>query len=203
MIIIIDYGMGNLGSIINIFKKIGVTAVASSSPDEIARASKLILPGVGAFDTGMKNLGESGLLDLLHEKVIEQKTPVLGVCLGMQLLGQSSEEGSLSGLGWIAAKTVKFRLDPSSQFKIPHMGWAYVTSTRPNRLFSDMPYKARFYFVHSYHFVCDDLSDVIATADHGITFCAAINRGNIWGAQFHPEKSHKFGMLLCKNFAEL
>jgi glutamine amidotransferase len=204
VIVIVDYGMGNLGSILNMLKKIGVSARVSSDAHEIEAAEKLILPGVGAFDTGMLRLRELGLLDILDSKALVHKTPVLGVCLGMQLLAKESEEGLLPGLGWIDGKVIRFRFDPmQSNFKIPHMGWNSVTIHREGSLFKGMDQDVRFYFVHSYHVVCNDEQDVLATTDHGYGFVSAVQRENIMGAQFHPEKSHKFGMKLLKNFVEL
>jgi glutamine amidotransferase len=201
MITIVDYGMGNVGSLINIFNKVGVDSHATSCPDELRKASKIVLPGVGAFDAGMRNLKTSGLMKALEERVRRDSIPLLGVCLGMQLLGRRSEEGTLEGLGWISAESKRFVTSPDIPIKVPHMGWAYTLATRPTQLLSGMPPNSRFYFVHSYHVVCDDPSDVIAEAEHGSKFCAAVNRGNIWGVQFHPEKSHSFGMQLCRNFA--
>ena len=204
MIVIVDYGMGNLGSILNMLKKIGVSARVSSDTHEIEAAEKLILPGVGAFDTGMLRLRELGLLEILDSKAFVHKTPVLGVCLGMQLLTKESEEGLLPGLGWIDGKAIRFRFDPKqSNLKIPHMGWNSVTIHREGSLFKGMDQDVRFYFVHSYHIVCNDEQDVLATTDYGYGFVSAVQRENIMGAQFHPEKSHKFGMKLLKNFVEL
>jgi glutamine amidotransferase len=204
VIVIVDYGMGNLGSILNMLKKIGVSARVSSDAHEIEAAEKLILPGVGAFDTGMLRLRELGLLDILDSKALVRKAPILGVCLGMQLLTKESEEGLLPGLGWIDGKAIRFRFDPKqSNLKIPHMGWNSVTIHREGSLFKGMDQDVRFYFVHSYHVVCNDEQDVLATTDYGYGFVSAVQRENIMGAQFHPEKSHKFGMKLLRNFVEL
>jgi glutamine amidotransferase len=204
MIVIIDYGMGNLGSILNMLKKIGAPAKISSDVQEIANAQKLILPGVGAFDSGMKRLAELGLTDILNDKVIIDRTPTLGVCLGMQLLMKRSEEGVLPGLGWIEGETVRFRLDPKqTNLKVPHMGWNTITIQREGVLFKNMPMEARFYFVHSFHVTCNHSEDVLAITNYGYDFVSALQRGNIMGAQFHPEKSHKFGMKLLRNFVEL
>ncbi|MCB0194934.1 MAG: imidazole glycerol phosphate synthase subunit HisH [Anaerolineae bacterium] len=205
MIIIIDYGMGNLGSILNMLKKVGAKAKVSANITDIHEADKLILPGVGAFDTGMKNLAELGLIDVLNEQVLDHKIPTLGVCLGMQLLTKSSEEGELPGLGWIDSQTVRFNFteEHSSNLKIPHMGWNTVKVHRTGTLFHGLDDDARFYFVHSYHVVCHDPTDILTTTDHGYDFVSAVQRGNIMGAQFHPEKSHKFGLRLFKNFVEL
>lgn len=199
MITIVDYGMGNLGSIKNMLKKIGVPSLISSATADIKAAEKLILPGVGAFDNGMKNLAERGLIELLNHKVSVEKTPVLGICLGMQLMSKTSEEGVRSGLGWLNAQTQRFSL-PSS-FKIPHMGWNTVAIQKEHPLFIDMPQGLRFYFVHSYHVVCLDSSAVLTQTQYGITFTSAVAQGNVCGVQFHPEKSHKFGMKLLANFA--
>jgi len=203
MIVIVDYGLGNLGSIANMLKKIGASAVISGEAETIKQAEKLILPGVGSFDVGMANINRSNLREILKEKVIDQKTPVLGICLGLQLLTRGSEEGKLSGLGWIEAETVAFKFDPQSTgLKIPHMGWNSVKSVRSDSLFSNLD-KSRFYFVHSYHVQCEHNSDILATTGHGYDFTCAIRHENIWGTQFHPEKSHRFGKQLLKNFAEM
>lgn len=201
MITIVDYGMGNLGSIQNMFKRIGACASITSNLEQIERASKLLLPGIGAFDGAMQRVNESGLRDALDRKALVERVPILGICLGMQLLTRSSEEGRLPGLGWIAASTRRFPAMPG--LKVPHMGWNVVTPTRQSELTKDLPEEARFYFVHSYCVSVDDEQYSILKANYGITFDAAIQHGNIYGAQFHPEKSHKFGMQLVKNFASL
>lgn len=203
MIIIVDYGIGNLSSVLNMFKKIGMKDVMiSGDKAQIEKADKLLLPGVGAFDAGMRNLENSGLVSVLNKKVLEEKTPVLGICLGMQLLTQKSEEGVKPGLGWIDAETLKFNLDPVLKLKVPHMGWNYIKVNRENKLV-DLESKNRFYFVHSYYVKCFDESQSIATSNFGIDFTCMVNKGNIYGAQFHPEKSLKFGMKLFDNFAKL
>ncbi len=205
MIVIIDYGMGNLGSILNMLKKVGAPAAKiSADPKDIEQADKLVLPGVGAMDTGMQRLRETGLIGLLNEKVLKAKTPTLGVCLGMQLITKGSEEGELPGLGWIEAETIRFRFDPKTTgLKIPHMGWNTVNVKREGTLFRDMYPEPRFYFVHSYHVVCRDPSQVLSTTEYGYEFVSALQQENVMAAQFHPEKSHKFGMRLYKNFVEL
>jgi len=203
MIAIIDYGIGNLASVQNMFRKIGVRdAVITSEGETIRKASKILLPGVGAFDAGMNNLERSGLIPLLNVKVLEEKTPVLGICLGMQLLSKKSEEGIKPGLGWIDAETIKFRPPAGSGLKVPHMGWEYVHVKRETPLL-DRVDKYRFYFVHSYHVKCIDPSQSIATSNFGEDFTCMVNKDNIYGAQFHPEKSLRFGMKLLKNFSEL
>lgn len=203
MITIVDYKTGNLGSISNILKRIGVESVITSDIQTIADSSKLILPGVGAFDTGMKNLESLGLIDVLKRKVLDEKTPVLGICLGMQLLSSGSEEGTLPGLGFIDAITVKFRFSNSEEFKIPHMGWNFIKQKKNSSLFEDMYPNPRFYFVHSYYFRANAETDILATTNYEIEFTSAVEKGNIFGVQFHPEKSHKFGMKLLKNFVDL
>lgn len=204
MIVIIDYGLGNLGSMANMFKKIGAKAVVSSDPSIISSAHKLILPGVGAFDEGMKNLVSRGLIQLLNKRVLEDKIPLLGVCLGMQLLGKCSEEGQLPGLGWLDAKPVRFIFQGTNKdLKIPHMGWNQLNICRSHPLLVDLEIDSRFYFVHSYHVVCSNQDDILTTTSYGFDFVSAVIRENIIGVQFHPEKSHKFGMRLLKNFSEL
>lgn len=205
MIVIIDYGMGNVGSILNMLRRIGAGAKVSGDPGEIDKADKLILPGVGAFDLGMANLSERGLIPGLNKKVLEQKCPVLGICLGMQLLSRKSEEGVLPGLGWIDAATRRFRFDEkNAHLKIPHMGWALVKSMNGGKpLFDGFDTELRFYFVHSYHVCCSRPEDILGTSFHGCEFTAAVKRENVMGTQFHPEKSHKFGMRVLRNFAAL
>jgi imidazole glycerol-phosphate synthase subunit HisH len=202
MITIIDYKTGNLGSIQNILKRIGEASVVTSDPAVIANATKLILPGVGAFDTGMKNLTELGLIDILNKKVINEKVPVLGICLGMQVLSKGSEEGTLAGLGWIDSTTVRFRFQNTGEYKIPHMGWNFINQHKPSRLFDNMYADPRFYFVHSYFFSAADPEDILTTTTYEIEFTSSVEKGNILGVQFHPEKSHKFGMKLLKNFVD-
>ena len=197
---IIDYGSGNIGSIVNIFRKAGVDAVLSADPDALRQASHLVLPGVGAFDTCMRNLRASDLIGLLEERVLRDAIPLLGICVGMQMLSRGSEEGVEPGLGWIGAVTRKFAALPEKSLRIPHMGWNAVRPTRPTALFSGLESGARFYFVHSYYLVCDYADDIAGEAVYGAPFAAAIQRGNIAGVQFHPEKSHKFGIQLISNF---
>lgn len=202
--VIVDYGMGNLGSVLNIGHKAGGKFVISSDPAVIASAAKLILPGVGSFDNGMRRLNESGIVPALNEAVLERRTPILGVCLGMQLFTHGSEEGQSPGLGWIAGHTVKFRFDAAhASLKTPHMGWNSVELGKLDPLLKNLPEEARFYFVHSYHLVCDDPADPLLWTTHGYRFISGIRRNNIWGTQFHPEKSHKFGLALMRNFIAL
>jgi imidazole glycerol-phosphate synthase subunit HisH len=204
MITIIDYGCGNLGSIQNMIKKIGGQSIISSDKDAIANAQKLILPGVGSFDTGISNLHERGLWDILNKKVQVEKTPILGICLGMQLMTKGSEEGKLPGLGWIDAKTIRFNLSNMPVKRtIPNMGWNYISVQKQSILFKDMYEHPKFYFVHSYYVMCNNAEDKLATADYGINYDCAFEKGNIYGVQFHPEKSHKYGMKLLQNFLGL
>jgi glutamine amidotransferase len=201
MITILDYGMGNVKSILNIIYKVGGEATISSDIDKIMDAEKIILPGIGSFDVGIKNLTEQGLIPVLNKKVLEEKTPFLGICLGMQLITQRSEEGKLNGLGWINAETDKFR-SLKDNLKIPHMGWNYVVVKKNSKLFKDMYDNPRFYFVHSYYVRCKDESDILATTEYGFDFVSAVEKDNIYATQFHPEKSHKFGMKLMENFVK-
>ncbi|MCD6068698.1 MAG: wbuY [Bacteroidetes bacterium] len=200
MITIINYGMGNLGSIVNMFKKIGVEAKVTGDIKEIEQADKILLPGVGAFDAAMSRIKANGLTEVLNYKATEQKVPVLGICLGMQLLTDSSEEGMLPGLGWIPAKTIKFNFTKESGLKVPHMGWNMVKENRPSQLTKDFEEESRFYFVHSYYVKCENDENSVLKTNYGLEFDSAIQKDNIYGAQFHPEKSHKFGMKLLKNF---
>ncbi len=203
MMIIIDYGMGNLGSIKNMLKRLQVESSISSELKDIENADKLILPGVGAFDNGMKNLSEKGMLPILHDSVLKKKKPLLGICLGMQLLTKKSAEGALPGLGWIDAETVRFQFEKDLNLKIPHMGWNDSKRKMPSLLTEDIGEDPRYYFVHSYHVVCRHQENEILTTFYGFEFAAAIQKDNIFGVQFHPEKSHKFGMKILDNFCKL
>jgi glutamine amidotransferase len=183
-------------------KKVGVAAAITADADVIAGADKLILPGVGAFDNAVRELGARGLIPVLQEQVVERGKQILGLCLGMQLFTEGSEEGDARGLGWISGRAVRFRPRAESEpLKVPHMGWNTATPTNADPLFAGLDSDARFYFVHSYHVSCGD-GAVIATTNYGGPFASAIRKGNIAGVQFHPEKSHRFGMQLLRNFAE-
>ncbi len=204
MIVVIDCGLGNVGSITNMLKHIGLEAKASADPVDLAAADRLILPGVGAFDTGMERLAQTGILPLLERRVRVERTPLLGICLGMQLLTRSSQEGVRPGLGWVPADTVRFAPPASAaRLRLPHMGWNDVRPARPTDLFMPIEDEIRFYFVHSFHAVCDREADVLATAHYGYDFTAAFQHGNIVGVQFHPEKSHRHGQHLLKAFGGL
>jgi glutamine amidotransferase len=197
-IMIVDYGMGNLESVGNALSFLGYSPFISSDPDNIAAADGYILPGVGAFAIAMKNLEERGLIDALQEGVIARGKPILGICLGMQLIAESSSEMGLhAGLGWMKAKVVQ--IDGGAKLKVPHVGWNDIQILKHDLLFKNLPGHAHFYFDHSYHFICDD-NDVAARCDYGIPLVAAIQRGNIFATQFHPEKSQTAGLKLLRNF---
>lgn len=202
MIAVIDYGMGNVGSIINMLKKIGEPAVLASETEDIEKADKLILPGVGSFDAGMQKLRNSGLSEIIIKQAVEDQKPLLGICLGMQLLGRKSEEGQASGLGLIPFDNKRFVFEENTHLKIPHMGWDIAqTMIEDDPLVAGLDLIQRYYFVHSFHAVCDSEENVLMRCEYGYSFAAAVKKGNIYGVQFHPEKSHKFGMALLENFA--
>lgn len=203
MIAIINYGLGNLTSIQNMFRRLGIDCVITSDVNEIRNASRLLLPGVGHFKKGMANLVESGLVGLLNELVLEQQKPILGICLGAQLMTKHSEEGGVDGLGWVDANTVRFDSTKLNNLPIPHMGWTDINVTRNSGLLDGIPEDPRYYFVHSYHFDFEQPEEVIATSKYGYEFACAFNKGNVYGAQFHPEKSHKFGMKVFENFSKI
>jgi len=203
MIAIVDFDMGNLGSIHNMLSRLGFESEITSDLDRIAEADKLILPGVGAFDMAMTNLAERQMIPLLNDLVLKKKIPTIGICLGMQLLSNRSEEGNLPGLGWIDADTIRFEFNPEQNLRVPHMGWNTVDIKQDSCLFKDMYEEPRFYFVHTYHVKCKSDDTVLTTTDYGFDFTSAVVKGNVYGVQFHPEKSHKFGMKLLQNFAEL
>jgi len=183
-------------------KKIGVKFLITSKQNLILQAKKLILPGVGSFNNAMNKLKESDLLPVLNESVLKNKTPILGICLGMQLFAKHSEEGQEKGLGWLDARVIRFNYPSDSKYKIPHMGWNYINLQRENCLFDKYKSQYRFYFVHSYHLICNDNNNILATTNYGISFTSIVTNDNILGVQFHPEKSHKYGMQFLKNFAE-
>ncbi len=201
MIVVVDYGVGNLSSVGNMLRKAGGDVHISQDPAEILSADKLLLPGVGHFDHGMKMLNTSGLREAIDSFALELKRPLLGICLGAQILGNGSEEGDTPGLGWIDMECRKFKEMPG--FRIPHMGWSQIVLEKSSPLFNMMSDDARFYFVHSYRMHCKDSGDVLATATHGIDFTCAVQRGNIFGTQFHPEKSLRHGLAVMKAFVEL
>jgi glutamine amidotransferase len=202
MITIVDYGMGNVGSVFNMLRKLRAKVQITSDKNEIAKSDKLILPGVGNFDRGMDSLNSSGLATTLSEQVLVSKKPILGICLGMQMMTRGSEEGSRQGLGWIAADAIRF--SSSNNLKIPHMGWNQIKAVNSPKLFESAAEELeRFYFVHSYYIRADNAQDVAAYCHYGKDFVASFEVDNIMGVQFHPEKSHLFGMNLFKRFIAL
>jgi glutamine amidotransferase len=201
-VVVPDYGCGNLASVRRMCERVGHRCEIVRSPDQLAGAARVIIAGVGAFDHGMAQLRERGFAEPIAERV-RAGVPVLGICLGMQLLCRGSEEGKLPGLSWMAADVRQFRIDPSAGLKVPHMGWSELQIRRDNALLPPGSGLQRFYFVHSYHVVCDREEDVLATAEYGYPFVAAFARDNLYGVQFHPEKSHRFGMALLARFLEL
>ena len=203
MVVIVDYGMGNLRSVSYRLHQIKVEAMVSSDPEDLKKADKIILPGVGAFETGMQNLKSSGFIPLLNERVLGDKVPVLGICLGMQLFTNHSEEGNAEGLGWVDAETKRFDFSNNEiKHKVPHMGWNSVDIRKNNsKMMNDLPENPSFYFVHSYHVQCNDEEVILASTVYGYEFTSILQKDNIYGVQFHPEKSHKGGVQLLKNFA--
>lgn len=201
-VVIIDYGMGNIGSIENMLKFLGVKAIVSSDIDVILSADKIILPGVGHFDRAMNNIKDLGLMDVLKEMALVKKKPFLGICLGMQIMCQSSEEGILPGLSFIQAEVKKFDFGPDSKLKVPHMGWNKININKSSDILDGLDDDSRFYFVHSYFVKCQNEIDVLTQTTHGFNFVSSFQVDNLIGAQFHPEKSHRFGVALFKNFLE-
>lgn len=204
MIAIIDYGLGNLGSILNMLRRIEVPAIITSEKEVIKSAKKLILPGVGSFDAGMKKIEEFDLLNSLYNSVFKDKKPILGICLGFQLFAKRSEEGELPGLGWLDCEVVRFNFKKvSEKLKVPHMCWNEIALKKESRLMENMHDNPRYYFVHSYHQVISNKNDILATTHYGYEFVSAVENNNIYGVQFHPEKSHKYGMKLLENFSKI
>lgn len=204
MIAIIDYGVGNINAFLNIFKKLGVNVKIARKSVDLAGASKLILPGVGHFDYAMERFSSSGMREMATELVLNEGVPVVGICVGMQMLAVSSDEGKMEGLGWIDATVRKF--DTSllkHSTRLPHMGWNDIHPVKTNPLLTNLEKEARFYFLHSYYFQCNVPEDSIAVAEYGSEFTCAINHKNIFGVQFHPEKSHHFGIQLLNNFSSI
>lgn len=203
MIAIINYGLGNLTSILNMHRRLGIDAIITNDFEELQKADKLILPGVGHFDKGMQNLNQTGLTILLNRLVLEEKKPILGICLGAQLMTGSSEEGVEKGLEWVPANTVKFNFNGNTSLKVPHMGWTDLIIEQSSPLWQNLPTDPRYYFVHTFHFRFKDQSYITAQSLYGYEFVCAFQKENIYGVQFHPEKSHKFGMRLLENFSQL
>lgn len=202
MIVIVDYGMGNLGSVYKAFKKVTSDVVVSQSKKDLEKADKLILPGVGHFSNGMQKLASYDYLDILNFKVLEEKKPVLGICLGMQLFSRFSYEGNVEGLNWLDAEVVKFEFDKELRWKVPHMGWNSITIAKDSLLLNEMTQSELFYFVHSYYMKCFDDKDILGSTNYYHTFSSMVQKDNIYGTQFHPEKSHDRGLKLIRNFVE-
>lgn len=195
---LVDYGLGNLGSVVNMFKRVGAETVRVQTPAEVSSVEKLLLPGVGAFDAGARRLQETGL-DVALRSFAAAGRPLLGICLGMQLLFDGSDEGGLAGLGLIPGRSQRFPEAPG--LRVPHMGWNFATPSRPDPLLANLPPESRFYFVHSYHVVPTNPEHILATSQYGGQFTSVVRSGNVMGTQFHPEKSHTFGMTIMRNFA--
>ena len=203
MIVIVDYGMGNLGSVLKSFNRLNIDVKISKSKNDILNADKLILPGVGHFKKGMENLINLDYIDVLNKKVIIDKTPILGICLGMQLFSNYSEEGNVKGLEWVDSEVLKFKVDNILKWKIPHMGWNTINIKRDNIFLKNIKNEEIFYFVHGYYMNCKDRKDVLSTTKYCNSFVSSINKENIYGAQFHPEKSHDQGIVIINNFVKL
>ena len=204
MITIIDYGLGNVLAFINLYSRLNIPVVVAKSASDLLNATKLILPGVGSFDHAMQQFDKSGMRQTVEQLVLQKAMPVLGVCVGMQMLAKLSDEGELPGLGWIDGKVTKFNLsDMPRGTNLPHMGWNDVRPLVEGGLFKGMEQDARFYFLHSFYFECHQRENVLAVTDYGEQFSCAVRRNNVYGVQFHPEKSHRFGSQLLKNFAEV
>jgi len=204
MITIIDYGLGNIRAFVNVYERLNIKTKVAHKAEDLKDATKIILPGVGAFDYAMSQLNASGMRNELEKQVLQNKIPVVGICVGMQMLAKSSNEGKLPGLGWIDGEVKLFdeNLIPYKT-RLPHMGWNTMTPVKENNLLEGFNGESRFYFLHSYYFVCNNQEDVITTTDYGITYASAVNNDKIYGIQFHPEKSHSNGIKLLNNFAKL
>jgi glutamine amidotransferase len=204
LIAIIDYGLGNIQAFANIYKRLNYDILVAHSSEELIKADKIILPGVGAFDWAMKKLNESGMRECLDDLVVVKKKPVLGICVGMQIIAGKSEEGVLEGLGWVDAEVKKFDVNSTvNRIQLPQMGWNDVHPKHTKCLFKNLETGSKFYFLHSYYFLSKNDTDVLATTDYNCVYASSIRHDNIFGVQFHPEKSHQWGIQLLKNFAEL
>lgn len=200
-IVIVDYGMGNLNSVKKRLSQFGASSVVSSDPETVSKAGKLILPGVGHFQRAMRNLKDLGLIDVLNEAVLTRRTPILGICLGLQLMANHSEEGDAAGLGWVDASVVRFQPGDTLKFKVPHVGWNQIAISKGSALMRDIPDSSEFYFVHSYFLKPNTAADILNMTEYDHRFASAIERDNIFGVQYHPEKSHEVGDRLLRNFA--
>ncbi len=204
MITIINYGLGNIRAFVNVYERLNIKIRIAYKPEDLKGSSKLILPGVGAFDQAMIQLNQSGMRDELEKQVLLEKIPVIGICVGMQMLSRSSDEGKMPGLGWIDSNVKLFNASAiESKTRLPHMGWNTLSPVRENPLLTGFINESRFYFLHSYYFVCNNAEDTLATTEYGVKFSCAVNNGNIYGVQFHPEKSHANGIQLLYNYSKL
>jgi imidazole glycerol-phosphate synthase subunit HisH len=204
MITIINYGLGNIKAFVNVYSRLNIKTKIANTASDLIDCEKLILPGVGSFDYAMELLNASGLRDELEKQVLMNRIPIMGVCVGLQMLAKSSDEGTLPGLGWIDGHVKIF--DPKNmpyKIRLPHMGWNNIFQVKKSKVLAGIDREARFYFLHSYYFSCNNSEDKISVSEYGAKFTSAINRENIYGVQFHPEKSHNNGIKLLKNFAEL
>ena len=204
MITIIHYGLGNIRAFVNIYERLNIPVAVARTAGDLQHATKIILPGVGAFDYAMELLNRSGMRETLDELVLGRQVPILGVCVGLQMMAQSSEEGELPGLGWIDGTVKKLPVSGlNSKTQLPHMGWNTIQFDTPHPLLINLDRESRFYFLHSYYFHCNNKNDIVTTTQYGIQFASMVNAKNIYGVQFHPEKSHYWGTQLLMNFAEL
>jgi imidazole glycerol-phosphate synthase subunit HisH len=203
MIAIIDYGMGNLGSVKNKLNRIGASSIVTSNIEEIKNCNKIILPGVGHFAKAVYNIKKCNLWDFLSTEVLINKKPILGICLGMQLMAKHSAEGNIEGFGWFDANVISFKVKDTLRFKVPHIGWNNVIEKKSNKLYENIAPSSEFYFVHSYYFKCNEIVDILAESTYETPFTSSIQKGNIFGVQFHPEKSHNDGEQLLRNFIEI
>ncbi len=200
---IVDYGTGNLNSVKRSLDLLGVSSIVSSDPNDISRAEKIILPGVGHFGKAMSNLRRLNLLDPLNQAVLVDRKPILGICLGMELMAEKSEEGNANGLGWFQADIIQFNVSDKRRYKVPHMGWNKIFIKKNSLLMRNVPEFSEFYFVHSFHLKIRNQSDILNETEYEVKFPSAIEKGNIFGVQYHPEKSHDAGLQLLKNFIEM
>ena len=204
MITVVDYGLGNIRAFLNVYRRLNIAVTTATNAEQLRDASKVLLPGVGSFDHAMERLARSGMRDTLDDLALGRRVPILGVCVGMQMLGRGSDEGSLPGLGWMAGRVRALEsLMPADKLPVPHMGWNDVSPVATNPLTRHLDSGARFYFLHSYYFQCDRDEEAIAVSRYGADFACMVNAGNIFGVQFHPEKSHRYGARLLQSFAEM
>jgi imidazole glycerol-phosphate synthase subunit HisH len=204
MITIVNYGLGNIQAFVNVYTRLNIPIKIANKAEDLEDASKIILPGVGAFDYAMNQLNNSGMREELDKQVLENKVPVVGICVGMQMIAKSSEEGNEPGLGWIDGEVKLFDINTIPyKTRLPHMGWNSIEPKNNNKLLAGFNVQSRFYFLHSYYFVCNDIQDIIATTEYGIKYTSAVNKDNIYGIQFHPEKSHSAGIQLLHNFVKI